>query len=415
MIQALIKKHYPPAETRIPLSAFLSAAVQRGESFGEELRARVGADRCVVGSSARALLAALLKALRDNDRSDRDEVLIPGYTCYSVAAAVAAAGMKIAVYDLDPRTFQPDPVSLRGQANGRTLAVVAQHLFGIPTPLVGMEEMARGMGITVIDDAAQAFGGAVNGKALGTGGDYGLYSFGRGKPLPLGGGGALVAREGGAIIERIGSAQRTKGFFTLAKSCVVQVLSHPRIYGILEALPLGLGETVFDPSITPGPMGIMMQGLGSASLGSLDELNRHRAALARVYREHVEERFQVSVADGVSPVYPRFPVLAEKGVIPRELTRLGVRRMYPRAIIDESAIRPFLAPREGAVDDPPAHAHFIGSRAGASISGVKRDTPGARAIAHALVTLPTHLGITEPVALEIASLVNRFAGSAGKA
>jgi dTDP-4-amino-4,6-dideoxygalactose transaminase len=413
-MHSLTVLHYTPAETKIPLTAFVSAAACRPAVFAEELCARVGAKRCVLGSSARALLAELLKGLKEKDGSGRDEVLIPGYTCYSVAASVASAGLKIAVYDLDPRTFRPDPESLREQAGGRTLAVVAQHLFGIPGLAADMEEVARGLGIVVIDDAAQALGGMLNGKALGTGGDYGLYSFGRGKPLPLGGGGAVVSREG-ALMDRLVSSRSAKGFATLAQSMLVQALSHPRIYGILEALPLGLGETEFDPSIAPGPMGTMVQNLGSSSLGLLEMLNSHRAAVARVYREHLAERLLVDVAPGVSPVYPRFPVLAGKGVIPGGLKRLGVRRMYPRAIADEPAIRPYLSPSGAYGGEPAAHPRFVRAHTGEPASRTRKGTPGARAIADTLVTLPTHLDITEPLALEIASLVNRFAEGSRKA
>ena len=72
--------------------------------------------------------------------------------------------------------------------------------------------------------------------------------------------------------------------------------------------------------------------------------------------------------------------MAKQGQIPGELKRLGVRRMYPKAIADEETIRPYLA------DDPVP-------------------TPGASEIARNLITLPTHMGITETLAKEIATKV----------
>jgi hypothetical protein len=81
-----------------------------------------------------------------------------------------------------------------------------------------------------------------------------------------------------------------------------------------------------------------------------------------------------------SAVYTRFPVMAGSTPIPKELKRLGVRRMYPAAIADEETIRHHLAD-----NDVPA--------------------PGAFEIAGNLITLPTHMGITESLAKEIAQKV----------
>jgi len=78
-----------------------------------------------------------------------------------------------------------------------------------------------------------------------------------------------------------------------------------------------------------------------------------------------------------SAVYTRFPVMAGSTPIPKELKRLGVRRMYPAAIAEEDNIKPYLADKEVS-------------------------TPGASKIAKNLLTLPTHKGITGNLAKNIA-------------
>ena len=103
----------------------------------------LGADKCVFGNSGRALLYVLLDSLKRKGGDLRDEVLIPGYTCYSVAASVAKAGLKIAIYDLDPCTFAPDMDSVKANLSEHTLAVISQHLFGIPTPLDEIRQIAK--------------------------------------------------------------------------------------------------------------------------------------------------------------------------------------------------------------------------------------------------------------------------------
>lgn len=137
------------------------------------------------------MLYLLISELSRRRNYQQDEVLLPGYTCYSLASSVVRAGLKIRVYDLDPRTLQPDIESIVRNRSSRTLAIIHQHLFGIPMPIEGITSLAKETDITVIEDAAQALGGRLNGKALGTLGDFGLFSFGRGKPLPLGGGGDI--------------------------------------------------------------------------------------------------------------------------------------------------------------------------------------------------------------------------------
>ena len=180
---------YPPAETYIPVYAILGAFLHSSGDFEKTLCNYLGVSKCVLANSGRALLYLLLEALKRKDGGIRVEVLVPGYTCYSVAASIAKAGLIIRVYDLDPATLQPDFNSLRKSTSGKTLAIIFQHLFGIPTPVDEFEEIAQKTGTPLIEDAAQALGGSIDGHLLGTIGDFGFYSFGRGKPLPIGGGG----------------------------------------------------------------------------------------------------------------------------------------------------------------------------------------------------------------------------------
>jgi len=186
---------YAPAETRIEQAAFAYALFGSGDSFDKDLCSYLHTEECVLACSGRTLMTLLLQTLRKSDSRNRDEVLIPGYTCYSVAASVARAGLRISLYDLDPRTLRPDTSSLNKAAGDRTLAIVYQHLFGIPQPRGDFQEVAARYGVPLIEDAAQGLGGTQNGMPMGGMGDFGILSFGRGKPLPIGGGGALAGKK----------------------------------------------------------------------------------------------------------------------------------------------------------------------------------------------------------------------------
>ena len=210
---------YPPAETKVPLTAIIGAFLHSSGNFEKTLCKYLGVGHCVFANTGRTLLYLLLEALKRKDGSKRDEVLIPGYTCYSVAASIAKAGLKIKVYDLDPATLQPDFDSLRNSISDKTLTIIFQHLFGIPTPVDEFEEIAQKTGISLIEDAAQALGGSVDGHHMGTIGDFSIFSFGRGKPLPVGGGGALIGKDENVLSE-LDLKSKSKGYVSDRKSVV---------------------------------------------------------------------------------------------------------------------------------------------------------------------------------------------------
>ena len=369
---------YPPAETRISPRAFPGALLGNRSSFESTLCSFLGTQRCVLANSGRALMTLLLQALKKADTKNRDQVLIPAYTCYSVAASVAKAGLKIAVYDLDPHTFAPNEASLSQAAGSATLAIVHQHLFGIPQPAGPVLQAARGLGIPVIEDAAQGLGGFLNHTPMGALADYGIFSFGRGKPLALGCGGALTGDS--ETLQSITPPAGKKGAAAMCSSLAVQLLAHPLLYGIMERLPLGLGRTIFDPGFAVAGMPPVMQRLAQSSFADLGPGSARRRDIAAVYQSCLPGSRTVPEPEGARPAYPRFPFLAGPGEVSGQLFRLGVRRMYPRALVDEPKIvRYFARP---------------GSKA-----------PGARQIARDLVTLPTHSRITRPVARRIAGLI----------
>jgi perosamine synthetase len=150
-----------------------------------------------------------------------------------------------------------------------------------------------------------------------------------------------------------------------------------RVYGILEAQPLGLGKTIFDPGFPIEGMPRVVQRLGASFLHNIETLNSHRYAMAQTYHEVIGNSITPGVDPGDRAVYTRYPVMAGKDAIPKTLFRLGVRRMYPKAILDEPAIKPYCVP--------------------GNIS-----TTGASMMAERLITLPTHSAISHETARDIA-------------
>ena len=373
---------YPPAETKIPLMAFRRAFDNTLGDAEQAIRNATGSTYCRFGPSGRALLYHLLVALKNRTRERRDEVLIPGYTCYSVAAAVVKAGLKIRLYDLNRQTLYPDIQSIDANCNKHTLAVVSQHLFGMPADLKDIGTIATGLGVYHIEDAAQGFGCRHNMKPLGTTGDFGLFSFGRGKPMPIGGGGALVSRNYD-LDDLVPPFDKSRHLKPVVVSLLTQLAANPSFYGLAEILPLGLGETVFDPEFETGGVSAPQRNLLIPMMNLLRILNRHRKIIASIYQHNIPSQHLISVLESEDPIYPRFPVLAKRGNLPFQLRRLGVRRLYPNALHKESKIL----------------NHITNS---------DQKLPGSETLAKKLITLPTHHSINYRVAHIIEKEVNRW-------
>jgi dTDP-4-amino-4,6-dideoxygalactose transaminase len=386
-IKLLSKKKYlwyPPAETNIPWPVLLCAIHKQHQNFKRELREYLSVKNCILANSARALLFKLLSALKKNEESQRNEVLIPGYTCYSVPAAIVKAGLKIAVYDLDPKTLQPDIESVNKAISEKTLAVVTQHLFGLITPLDEIINVSHKKGAYLIEDAAQALGRDNWGNRLVISGDFGLFSFGRGKPLPIGNGGALAYNKRIPDMDSIEIGPQGNGLKHVAFTAATKIASHHFFYWIPEMLPLGLGETVFDADFNIEGMTDSTQAMLVNAIPFLDGFNEHRRHIANVYELNIDpdSKNQIIKNNNCNSII-RYPILLSKNTLTKELKRLGVRRMYPNAIVNENKIAPYLV-------DNPLHV------------------PIAIEIAEKLFTLPTHTGIDESLAIQISNAIRKF-------
>jgi perosamine synthetase len=371
---------YAPAETQIPWTAIFAAFSGPSLSLKASLCDYLNVHRCIFGRTARALLYRLLTTLKNREGVERCEVLIPGFTCYSVAAAVAKAGLSITVYDLDPATLYPDIDSLERATSEKTLAIVVQHLFGQVTPTEDMKRIARASGAYLIEDAAQALGRKNGEKHPGTRGDFGLFSFGRGKPLPIGGGGALVSNGHSKIMDEIRWMRSDMEYRQFIKSGVVKLMSKPLLYGLPEMMPLGLGETVFDLGFPVENIPTSVERMAVSALPLLAHFNSHRKHLARIYSENIDSDLQIEGSANGSSIL-RYPVMMGEGMLSSDLRRSGIRRMYPKAIADEKSIQPYCS-KNGP-------------------------TPGATEIAGKLITLPSHTGISSRTALEIAGKIHK--------
>lgn len=121
-----------------------------------------------------------------------DEVILPSYTFSSTATSIVLTGAKLVFVDVRPDTMNIDETKIEAAITPRTKAIMVMHYAGIACEMDSIMEIARKHGLYVIEDAAQGVMSTYKGKALGTIGDFGCYSFHETKNYSMGEGGALV-------------------------------------------------------------------------------------------------------------------------------------------------------------------------------------------------------------------------------
>jgi dTDP-4-amino-4,6-dideoxygalactose transaminase len=188
---------------RAQISARVAEVIEAGrfilgpevDSFERELAGYLGV-RSVVGVANGT--DAITIGLRALGIRPGDEVVVPSFTFYASAEAVAAAGARPVFCDVDPDTRNVTADTVKAALTPRCRAVVAVDLFGNPAPVPEIKQL----GLPVLEDAAQAAGAALPDGRAGSLGDVATLSFYPSKNLPcLGDGGAIMTSDEG-IAER---------------------------------------------------------------------------------------------------------------------------------------------------------------------------------------------------------------------
>lgn len=141
-------------------------------------------------------MAALLLDIQPGD-----EVIMPAYTFVSTADAFVMRGATVVFVDIRPDTMNMDETLIEDAITDKTKAIVPVHYAGVGCEMDVIMEIARMHNLAVVEDAAQGMMVTYKGKALGSIGDFGCYSFHETKNYSMGEGGALLIQDE-AYIER---------------------------------------------------------------------------------------------------------------------------------------------------------------------------------------------------------------------
>ncbi len=187
---------YTEAEIEAVVNVMRNAEVQtQGDyqrKFEADFKAYIGANHAfAVDNATNALrLAAILCRFEKGD-----EVIVPGYTFSATAIPFGMTGVKLVFADIDPKRWTIDPKDIEKKITPHTKAVIVVHLLGMPADMPVIMEIAKKHNLRVIEDCAQAPAASIDGKKVGSFGDFGCFSFHGAKNITtLGEGGAITVK-----------------------------------------------------------------------------------------------------------------------------------------------------------------------------------------------------------------------------
>lgn len=175
----------------------------------KELAAYVGRKHCITCGNG---TDALVMSLKVHNVGRGDAVFVPDFTYIASASCASLVGATPIFIDIDLSTFNMDAKALekaieRVKNEGKLTpkAVIPVDLFGLPAELNEIDIVAKKYGLKVVEDAAQGFGGSINGKRACSFGDISATSFFPAKPLGCYGDGGAIFTDDDAIDERLRS------------------------------------------------------------------------------------------------------------------------------------------------------------------------------------------------------------------
>ena len=160
------------------------------EKFEKNFAKFTNANNCISLANGTDALEIALKSLNLKKGS---EIIVPVNTWIATAEAVVNNGHKLVFCDINLNDYSISLIDLKKKISNKTRAIIAVHLYGIPTNVIKIKKLIKNKNIKIIEDCAQAHGSKIGKKHVGTLGDIGTFSFFPGKNLgAFGDGGAIV-------------------------------------------------------------------------------------------------------------------------------------------------------------------------------------------------------------------------------
>jgi len=278
--------------------------IQHGKwisAFEKKVADLLGVRYAFTFSAGRVALYAILKAL---DIGDGNEVILPGYTCVVVPAAIIYSGAKPVYVDISAEDYNIDVTKMEAKITDRTRAIIAQHTYGNPSNVGAIRQICNRYNLVLIEDCAHTLGTFYKGSMLGTMGDVAFFSTDHTKFISTSVGGIATTNDE-LIGQRLQKVYDDTPFLSkrdilkiLFQFIAVSVLYYPRLYFLgkhLATLYAVLGLTFFmsnyseikKPESYPYParMSNIQAKIGISQINNLQKNIEHRTAIYLKYKE----------------------------------------------------------------------------------------------------------------------------------
>lgn len=375
---ALIRGDLAPAGNKISLELECTSVAYQLAGYHSEW----------VDSGTSALALALADAKAKAPHIKNPKVIIPGYCCPDLVAAAIYAGVKPLAVDIDIADASYDLEALKNALASDIIAIIAVNFLGIKERLSNIRAMLINTHIKIIEDNAQWFPASAEEHDFTS--DYVLFSFGRGKPLSLLGGGVLFSKENiivGSIVKQVANNTLTS-VSQAAKLQAFNMLLQPHLYCFLNRAPfLQLGETLYHPLTEITSMGNFRNTLFPANLKLHQNKNRD---IEHAYDEicaTAKIQQLKSITTTRRQLLLRYPLLCLDGSTRDNLLRklnatgLGGSPMYQRSIVEISGMRELI--------------------------DIHENLNNARQFSRCLLTLPTHEYVSTKHIYRIKNILNQ--------
>jgi dTDP-4-amino-4,6-dideoxygalactose transaminase len=348
------------------------------------IKSKFGIDSGFLFYTGRGAMTALLTAVKSqNGDSERNEVVVPAYTCYSVASSVINAGLKVRLCDIDSRTLSYDEQKLKSMDFSRVVAIVSANLYGLPNDLLMLEKLARAEGVVLIDDAAQSFNAKIDGRYLGGFGQAGILSLDKGKNVTSMQGGIVVTNQSelkdllSDRLLKLDELSVRRQMIEFAKVLIYFFFLNPYAYKLPANISFsGLGETPFETEVEILKYPAFLSSLAFSQLQRIDQITQSRTMHGYYYDEALQSNNEVTKIERIAktePAYLRYPLLVhnsdKREKLLNEYREYGISASYPKPLNRV----------------PEIEAHLVGEPL----------CPSAEAVSQQLVTLPTHAYVTK--------------------
>ncbi len=287
--------------------------------------------------SGTAALAAAIIAANKKNKKTKAEILLPAYTCPDIISAVVFANAIPILIDLKVNSPRMSLKSIENKITPNTNAIIAINFLGISEDICKIRKICDKYNLTLIEDSAQA----VPNQSFSPywQGDYIIISFGRGKPLNLLGGGAVLNKPDKELNNNLTIVEIKKGstknkFLYSLKIFIYNILINPTIYGLILQLPgLKIGSTHFKP----------LHEIGAINDFSLNKLAENYTAYKKqnktgdIIRKHIstvtnDSIIDLTILNKTTEMFLRYPLLIKnielRNKILDNFSDKGVSSMY---------------------------------------------------------------------------------------